>query len=410
MTMAAPPITESTHTGGPRWTAVSVAVDPQEAALSLEREMSMAFRAFTSDVAAQAGPATMADEPQSSAITATAPEATVQFAPVNLSAASAPVDSAIETQTEIQPALTPAEASADLSQTEGNAFAVTPVQEIPDHSEPAAAQPDYPAAIQRPQVEAVSENVAPENACVENAVAETAIVRTAEVALVVATAGQEEIKREEIKHPETPQEQFSAQTGQLGISAASEFASESSASETASAPTLAQISASDGSASETVIEQPAQAQPEPLLADGPVMAEATASEIVEVIPAEIVAEIPQSSSQSEIPRENESQLAEATAAAWASWRQIRDSIPGPKNHGISDSAAEPALESAPAMAPSAMAVAAGAEGSPVEASAAPGTPAGMNSQTVASIVDSLLAELRPKIVEEISRKLAAEKK
>ena len=53
-------------------------------------------------------------------------------------------------------------------------------------------------------------------------------------------------------------------------------------------------------------------------------------------------------------------------------------------------------------------MAAGAESSPSEVAmkAAPD----VNSQTVASIVDSLLAELRPRIVEEISRKLAAEKK
>ena len=157
------------------------------------------------------------------------------------------------------------------------------------------------------------------------------------------------------------------------------------------------------------MEQAAPTQQEPVVAESPVMAEATASEIAEVAPTEIAAEVPQNSSRVEAPQENESQMTAATAAAWASWRQIRDSIPGPKNQKVDDSTADPTLDSAPAIAANALAVAAGAESSPVEASAQ-ATSAGVNSQTVASIVDSLLAELRPRIVEEISRKLAAEKK
>jgi hypothetical protein len=76
---------------------------------------------------------------------------------------------------------------------------------------------------------------------------------------------------------------------------------------------------------------------------------------------------------------------------------------------MEESTGEPTPDSAPVVAANALAVAAGAESNPVEASAT-GTSAGVNSQTVASIVDSLLAELRPKIVEEISKKLAADKK
>ena len=50
-----------------------------------------------------------------------------------------------------------------------------------------------------------------------------------------------------------------------------------------------------------------------------------------------------------------------------------------------------------------MAVAAGAEKSPEE-----GAP-GADPRAIANIVDSVLAELRPKIVEEISRKLGEKK-
>ena len=50
-----------------------------------------------------------------------------------------------------------------------------------------------------------------------------------------------------------------------------------------------------------------------------------------------------------------------------------------------------------------MAVAAGAEKAPEEATDEP------NAAAIASIVDSVLAEMRPKIFEEVSRKLAKKK-
>ena len=53
----------------------------------------------------------------------------------------------------------------------------------------------------------------------------------------------------------------------------------------------------------------------------------------------------------------------------------------------------------------AMAVAAGAEKSPAEAS----TDSASDPEGIASIVDSVLADLRPKIFEEISRKMGKKK-
>ena len=421
VTMAAPPIverthSERTHSEGPRWTAVAVPLDPQEAALSLEREMSMAFRAFTTAAAAQAGPATLVDEPQSSAITTNLPETPAQSAPLDLPALSAPADSAIGAKAEIEPVR--AEVPAELSRTEGNEFAVAASPEISDHSEQAVAQPDYAAAVQSQPIESV--HITPESAATENTVAEPTIVQTAEVPSVVATAAQEEInqeeitqeeiKQDEVKQEATPQEQVSAQMDQPAVLAAGEIPSGPVASETApAAPAIADTSSGESNINQPAMEQAAPTQQEPVVAESPVMAEATASEIAEVAPTEIAAEVPQNSSRVEAPQENESQMTAATAAAWASWRQIRDSIPGPKNQKVDDSTADPTLDSAPAIAANALAVAAGAESSPVEASAQ-ATSAGVNSQTVASIVDSLLAELRPRIVEEISRKLAAEKK
>ncbi len=87
------------------------------------------------------------------------------------------------------------------------------------------------------------------------------------------------------------------------------------------------------------------------------------------------------------PRHERDPLSATTEAAWASWRRIRESNTPADS---SDTAA--------------MAVAAGAEKSPEEALDANGS-----DFAIASIVDSVLADLRPKIVEEISRKLGKKK-
>jgi hypothetical protein len=83
----------------------------------------------------------------------------------------------------------------------------------------------------------------------------------------------------------------------------------------------------------------------------------------------------------------EPDIAATTAAAWASWRRIRESG-NPKDASESD---KPEESSSASSDEAAMAVAAGAETAP-------------EGPEIASIVDSVLADLRPKIMEEISKK------
>jgi len=97
----------------------------------------------------------------------------------------------------------------------------------------------------------------------------------------------------------------------------------------------------------------------------------------------------------------ESEIAEHTAAAWASWRRIRET--GEIHHSSSSQPPSNGEEGVPQDS-AAMAVAAGAEQAPGEISSSEADPA-----EIASIVDSVLADLRPKIVEEISRQLAKKK-
>ena len=110
----------------------------------------------------------------------------------------------------------------------------------------------------------------------------------------------------------------------------------------------------------------------------------------------------------ETAQKKDSEIAATTAAAWASWRQIR----GTADSGASENperAKHFEVENPPAAEreSAAMAVAAGAEKSPEEGSAADSS---AEAKNIASLVDSVMAELRPKIMAEISKKLASEKK
>jgi two-component system chemotaxis response regulator CheY len=98
----------------------------------------------------------------------------------------------------------------------------------------------------------------------------------------------------------------------------------------------------------------------------------------------------------------ESDIAATTAAAWASWRRIRES--GTPNSDPQAGTPQTEKISSDSHDAAAMAVAAGAENAPEEAAAYDDS-----DPAIASIVDSVLADLRPKIVEEISRKLGKKK-
>ena len=102
--------------------------------------------------------------------------------------------------------------------------------------------------------------------------------------------------------------------------------------------------------------------------------------------------------------QGEPDVAETTAAAWANWRRIRES--GDSKAVLVD----PPQQEKEAVASdireaAAMAVAAGAE----KHSDEPASATESDADGIASIVDSVLADLRPKIVEEISRKMGKKK-
>lgn len=92
----------------------------------------------------------------------------------------------------------------------------------------------------------------------------------------------------------------------------------------------------------------------------------------------------------------------SAAAAWANWRQIREVQKEPEAGTVQaqDAATQPG-ETQPSTDSAFRAVAAGAERIAQEP--------GAEAKDVASIVESVLADLRPKLMEEISRKMAQRK-
>jgi len=112
--------------------------------------------------------------------------------------------------------------------------------------------------------------------------------------------------------------------------------------------------------------------------------------------------------ENQAPQPAESDTVASTAAAWASWRQIRDADTTPSpSAGPSTAEFETRAPASTQAESAAMAVAAGAEKIVQEASAASPN---SDPAAIASIVESVLADLRPRIVEEISKKLAGEKR
>jgi CheY-like chemotaxis protein len=160
-------------------------------------------------------------------------------------------------------------------------------------------------------------------------------------------------------------------------------------------------SAAAGTAEVTPVEARAEASPAPE-AEAAMVETAAASSIA----FSLINRSAEYAAEAAAEPKEESETVKSTAAAWASWRQTRDIG---KDSEVAE--AEPREkefdESEPAPAETAArAVAAGAEQISQEVSAA--APSG-DQNNVASIVDSVLADLRPKLMEEISRKMSEKK-
>jgi CheY-like chemotaxis protein len=305
MTMAA------ASDGGSRWTAVSVALDADEASISLEREMQKVYATFTAE---QTVPA---EEKAESVV---------------VESSGAPAEPAGQVTTAVSL---------------GEGMQSEPASELPApvmHAEPVAV-PE--AAIAVAQTE-------PQDA--------TLVTEAVAVATVPG-----EVASEQFTEP------AAAATDSPTIEATSEPVAEIAQENTlpAASETLAVETVAANQFTSVVSEQTLQEQPR---------------------------ERTQESAQEDVAS------VKSSAAAWASWRQVRDASEPPTAQVPQP---EPAIsaEGASVEAPAAMAVAAGAEKFMQEVL----QPGSENPADVASIVDSVLADLRPRLMAEISRKISEKK-
>jgi twitching motility two-component system response regulator PilH len=312
MTMAA------ASDGGSRWTAVSVALDADEANISLEQEMQKVYATFTAE----------------------------QTLPAEEKAESVAVESCGA----------PAEPLGQVT------AAVSPHEAM--QSESAS---ELPAAVMRAEPVAVPEPAS----AVPQAELQDAIPVTEAVSAAVVPS---EVVSEQLTEPAS--------------------------------------TAKDSSTIEATLEPVAETAPEdtlPAPAEPVVEAAASANQFTSFVSEQISEQMPMQEPPRQETREpasahEEVENVKSTAAAWANWRQIRDaSEPPPAPVPQQESAIS--AEAASVEAPAAMAVAAGAEKLMKEAL----QPVSENPGDVASIVDSVLADLRPRLMAEISRKISEKK-
>jgi hypothetical protein len=348
-----------------RWTAVAVAVAPDEAAVSLEQEMQKAYAAFA---AAEGGHAviTSATPAAKPAVTEAieAPVVTVE-PPVAEAAASIPAIPAPEVA---QPL-----AAVSVAATEAISAAVKELEAV--------------AAKYEAERSATSPEPITDKSLQAAALESPAAAPDAE-----ASPEQKIEEKTEEKFEPKVEEKIEAKVEEQPKGA--ELAQQAVASETTAEAAVPQ----DQPQSERTQEEPAapvSATPEPV-AEAERHEEESKSEEASTEPVPVSSTSRAGGSDEMAKRETE------TAAAWASWRKIRETR-GSKTDNPAEASVKESEDSIPEDR-AAMAVAAGAESKPEEVAGSFDS-----GPEIASIVDSVLADMRPKIVEEIARKLGKKK-
>jgi twitching motility two-component system response regulator PilH len=388
VTMAVAAPAESAAPAPAHWTAVAVAVAPEEASISLEQEMQKAYAAFA---AAESGHA-VAQVPETPPAVAEASTTAVAELPVaepvaTQASEAIPATSAPEA---VQSLAAVSEIAADAVSAavkELEAVAAKYEAEQKAASAPRDEKSVKAEALESPAVASVPEPKIEEGEAKTGQMAELAVVAPP-VEEKTEETGPDYTKTQEIKAPEIEPPQ--------GVDVAPPIE--------AVAPPIEseKIESENIVPQETAPEVHAQSEnPAPVSESPEAVAkhehqdEKSTSEDVSGEPAPVSSASPAGGSDDMAKRESD------TAAAWASWRKIRETG-GSKSGQSAETSQKDAEESLP-QDRAAMAVAAGAESKPEEATNFDADP------EIASIVDSVLADMRPKIVEEIARKLGKKK-
>jgi CheY-like chemotaxis protein len=342
VTMAsAPDAAISVNQGGSRWSAVAVALEGDEATLSLDQEMQKAYTAF------------VAEETASRENPPPAVEANIQQAAESVPVIDVP---------NLQPVLEPDHAIS-LAAAESEPEPPIP-SEIASVVSSLPIDPSPPTATGTAPVEGTvdAEPVQFAQPSPEVPTPESVELQLVEQSLVEKSLAES-----------TPAEPTSA---------------EPALAQTLPAPELVEV-ASPAVQTETSSDDSQDLPPvEAAIVEAP-----PSSAFAPIVPVE-------EPKTEETPEDSET--VKSTAAAWASWRQIRDTGDAKPAEPSRQEFEMPAHEPEPAAA---MAAAAGAEQILHDTPA----PSSENPSDVASIVDSVLADLRPKLMAEISRKMAEKK-
>jgi CheY-like chemotaxis protein len=404
-----------------RWTAVSIAPDPEESALTLEQEM-------------QRAQAAVVDAPAPAATTAeiSAPESATALPPADAAAEKVDLFSLTALAPDPSQSFTQAATEA-LSAAMEKLEAVASSHIESSHFESSHFESSHPES---PQIESSHLDSQPASADVlpllselttspvaeSNPVVETREETPAEVPVIEAQtveANTEPVAAAE-NHPaaqaQDPQELESLEKEHQ------EQGQKEERHETVPAEVMSVAELSPALPELVAQQEPVAAQEQEYVAQGSA-AQVSAAEAQPAVAAHAESHHDRSSPEAEIVA--------TTAAAWASWRRIRESgdvkpaPPADSSLQVSShlDASQPELTEMPVVhgnahdkthvtgqvtgevtaldvAAMAVAVGAGNGASHTAAAADPATP-----EAIANIVDSILADMRPKILEEVSRKL-----
>jgi hypothetical protein len=151
------------------------------------------------------------------------------------------------------------------------------------------------------------------------------------------------------------------------------------------------------------VEVPQQAAYAAAASMGSAISETTVS--IEAVAASVTPDVALTAESTQPPQDSE------LASAWASWKQIRESVVSPQATSQIAEAAASALSPEAASAETSSVEPAHAESAKPEVTAAePEAAAGEDSEAIANIVDSVLSELKPKLMKEIAKKMGKEKR
>ena len=364
----------------PRWTAVSIAVGKEEATISLEHEMQKAYAAFAAAVAGQASsgatvPANESDAVGFAAVTESSvpPQLTLPEPPFSIPAAPVP-----ETGQTLK-ALSSEAIRAAVNELEmvAEQYPGEAVPKGPEGLESAAVRETETAAEHGRETSQTVEAIAKESPSVS-----------------AQDPQPEAEKLDTAKHAETDSEPEVARGQEWKSLDQTSF-------DRTSFDRTSEDSKKDEPTAAAAEPQGAGATAEKHQLPAPTFVEEGHSEQTSASPVSFD-DAPTASGPAEheeMPKNSDTGA--TTAAAWASWRRIRESD---DSRSTSDESS-PKEAGAP-LTPrdtATMAVAAGAEKTPTTEES------DSDPAAIASIVDSVLADLRPKIFEEISRKMGKKK-